>query len=107
MDGPTARKSMRLTPGTVLRALLFLALGVIAGSYGTPAGAQEAKAAAPRLVVVVVVDGLGEHQLDQFQPRFRSGLRQLLDKGAWLSHAEYGHSTTVTAVGHATIVTGA
>ena len=92
---------MKPTAAATLRALLCLALGA------PFAVAQDAKAPAPKLVVVVVIDGLGEHQLDQFRGRFRSGLKQLLDQGAWFTQAEYGHSTTVTAVGHATIVSGA
>jgi hypothetical protein len=87
----------------------FLLAGLIA-ALGVGSGrslAQDERPSAPKLVVVVVVDGLGEHQLDQFRPRFKSGLKQLLDKGAWFTRAEYGQSTTVTATGHATIVTGA
>lgn len=98
---------MTLRLRALLRLLLLLALGALAGSPGALAGAQEEKAPAPKLVVIVVVDGLGEHQIDQFRPRFKSGLRQLLDKGAWFTHAEYGQSTTVTATGHATIASGA
>jgi hypothetical protein len=86
----------------VLRLLLILTLGA-----GTLARAQDGRPPAPKLVVIVVVDGLGEHQVDQFRPRFKSGLKQLLDKGAWFTHAEYGQSTTVTATGHATIASGA
>lgn len=74
-------------------------------SSGFPA-AQDRRT--PRLVVVLVVDGLGQHQLSKFRDRLgEGGFRRFLDAGAWFPNANYGHSTTVTAVGHATIVTGA
>ncbi len=64
--------------------------------------------APPKLVVVVVVDGLPQEQLlknyDLFAP---GGFRRLMDKGAWFSDAHQAHSLTVTAVGHAAILSGA
>ena len=64
--------------------------------------------APPKLVVVVVVDGLPQEQLlksyDLFVP---GGFRRLMDRGAWFSDAHQGHFPTVTAVGHAAILTGA
>ena len=41
---------------------------------------------------------------DQLAP---DGLRRFLDRGAWFSDAHYGHAFTVTAAGHATMLTGA
>ena len=64
--------------------------------------------APPKLVVVVVIDGLPQEQLlksyDLFVP---GGFRRLMDRGAWFSDAHQGHFPTVTAVGHAAILTGA
>ena len=65
-------------------------------------------AAAPRLLVLLVVDGLPQRQVlayrDQLAP---DGLARFLDRGAWFSQAHYGHAFTVTAAGHATVLTGA
>ena len=62
----------------------------------------------PKLVVLLVVDGLPQRQVvdyrDQLAP---DGLARFLDRGAWFSEAYYGHSFTVTAAGHATLLTGA
>ena len=62
----------------------------------------------PRLVVVFVIDGLPQRQVveywDQLAP---DGLKRFLDRGAWFSDAHYGHATTETGPGHATILTGA
>ena len=63
---------------------------------------------APKLVVFLVIDGLPQRQVldyrDQLAP---DGFRRFLDRGAWFSEAYYGHSHTVTAAGHATMLTGA
>lgn len=62
----------------------------------------------PRLLVFLVVDGLPQRQVlayrDQLAP---DGLARFLDRGAWFADAHYGHAFTVTAAGHATMLTGA
>ena len=69
---------------------------------------DRAPAERPRLVVFFVVDGLPQWQVvdyrDQLAP---GGFRRFLDSGAWFAHARYGHAFTVTATGHATMLTGA
>ena len=62
----------------------------------------------PQLVVVIIVDGFPAEQLTKYSDQFGpGGLRLLMDEGAWFSDAHFGHSVTVTAAGHATIMTGA
>lgn len=62
----------------------------------------------PKLVVVVVADGLAQEQLLKNYPLFvEGGFRRLMDKGAWFSDAHQGHAFTVTAPGHAAILSGA
>jgi len=62
----------------------------------------------PRLLVVFIVDGLPQRQVlayrDQLAP---DGLMRFLTRGAWFSDAHHGHAHTVTAAGHAAILTGA
>ena len=62
----------------------------------------------PKLVVFLAVDGLPQRQVldyrDQLAP---DGLARFLDRGAWFANARYGHAFTVTAAGHATMLTGA
>src|SRR5881392_1195492 len=62
----------------------------------------------PRLVVFIAVDGLPQRQVvdyrDQLAP---DGFARFLDKGAWFADAHYGHAFTVTAAGHAVMLTGA
>ena len=77
--------------------------------------AQSARAAdvpggvpAPKLVLVVVIDGLPQEQLQKnYDLLLPNGFRRLMDKGAWFSDAHQAHAFTVTAVGHASILSGA
>jgi hypothetical protein len=84
---------------------LLLALLLVACAASTPAPAPAAR---PKLVVLIVVDGLPQRQLtglrDQFGP---DGFARLLDRGAAFTDAHYGHAYTVTGAGHATLLTGA
>jgi predicted AlkP superfamily pyrophosphatase or phosphodiesterase len=66
-----------------------------------------AGAAAPALVLVLVIDGMPQEQLlkyrDQYGP---GGFKRLLDEGAWFGNAHHGHASTLTGPGHASILTG-
>lgn len=72
------------------------------------ATADRIDAGRPRLVVFLVVDGLPHRQVvdyrDQLAP---DGFARFLDRGAWFADAHYGHAFTVTAAGHAAMLTGA
>jgi predicted AlkP superfamily pyrophosphatase or phosphodiesterase len=85
--------------GVVLASALLLACA------GKP---DVAAAGKPKLVVFLVVDGLPQRQLlayrDQLVP---DGFNRFLDRGAWFANAHYGNSFTVTAAGHATMLSGA
>src|SRR5476649_1470920 len=83
---------------------LFLATVLLGGC----ASADRVAAGKPKLVVFFVVDGLPQRQVvdyrDQLAP---DGFARFLDRGTWFSDAHYGHAFTVTAAGHATMLTGA
>ena len=66
------------------------------------------KQAAPKLVLLIVVDQFRYDYLDRFGNLFGpSGIRRLLrDGGSW-TDANYDHVPTYTAPGHATMMTGA
>ena len=93
---------------------IWLSLSLVAALPLGPVVAQAQRAdvaggiAPPKLVVVVVIDGLPQEQLlksyDLLAP---NGFRRLMDKGAWFSDAHQAHAFTVTAVGHAAILSGA
>lgn len=62
----------------------------------------------PKLVVVLVVDGLPQEQIVRYRDQFgEGGLRRMLDQGAWYSQAHQAHGVTLTAVGHSAVLTGA
>jgi hypothetical protein len=89
-----------------MKRLLALAIGAICAACSVSPDATAP--ARPRLVVLLVVDGLPQRQFvayrDQLAP---DGLARFLDRGAWFADAHYGHSFTVTGAGHATLLTGA
>ena len=83
--------------------LLVLALAGCASGPGLPAGAER-----PRLLVLFVVDGLPQRQVEAYRDQLAAdGLARFLERGAAFSQAHYGHAFTVTAAGHATILSGA
>ena len=61
----------------------------------------------PKLVLVIVIDQFRYDYLLRFRGEYNSGLARLLDHGAVFTDAHYLHATTVTAVGHSTILSGA
>jgi len=84
-----------------LFVLLFAAL--LLGACVAPPSAPP-----PRLIVFLVVDGLPQRQVIDYRHQLApDGLARFLDRGAWFSNAHYGHAFTVTAAGHATMLTGA
>ncbi len=96
------------------KLFIWLIAAVASGLALGTASAQRQRAdaaggiAPPKLVVVVVIDGLPQEQLlKSYDLLVPNGLRRLMDKGAWLSDAHQAHAFTVTAVGHATILSGA
>ncbi|GAA0362255.1 alkaline phosphatase family protein [Bowmanella denitrificans] len=71
-----------------------------------------ALADAPRLIVQITVDQLRGDLLHKYQSNFvdkrnQKGFKRFLDDGALYTNAHYRHATTLTAVGHATLATGA
>lgn len=73
------------------------------GGAATPGGGE-----LPRLVAVITIDGLPYEQILRFSDQFgEGGFKRLMAQGAWFANAHYGHSMTETAVGHATILSGA
>lgn len=81
-----------------LKTLYFLAaIGLVNAKDAVPV---------PRLVVVIVVDQMRYDYLIRFQDLYQDGFRTLLEKGAVFTEARYRHALTVTAPGHAVIMTG-
>jgi arylsulfatase A-like enzyme len=96
---------MRSTTTLACTALLSLSATAI---NTTATAAPVPVPAAPKLVVVMAVDGLPQEQLLRYRHQFgEGGFKRLLTQGAMFSDAHQAHGTTVTAIGHSAILTGA
>lgn len=111
MNSPSITRMIPMKLHTPLRILVAAFTAVLLASCAAAPGAtapSQAAAPRPKLVVFLVVDGLPQRQVldyrDQLAP---DGLARFLDRGAWFANAHYGHAFTVTAAGHATMLTGA
>ena len=84
---------------------LIIALSSLAAAPQAPAP----KPAPPeiRLVLLIAVDQFRYDYLTRFRGDFTSGFKRLLTEGAVFTDANLEHYPTVTAVGHATMLTGA
>lgn len=83
----------RILAGAALAVALFVAF--------------PAAQTAPKLVVILVVDQMRADYIDRFQGNWSSGLKRMVDEGAWFTRANYPYLNTVTCAGHATVSTGA
>ena len=93
---------------SALAALTALTAGLLASCTTAPGAGSQAAAPRPKLVVFMVVDGLPQRQITAYRDQLApDGIARFLDRGAWFPDAHYGHAFTVTAAGHATMLTGA
>lgn len=70
-------------------------------------GSEVMAAEDPKLVVMITIDQLRGDMPQKYYDRFgEGGFKYLMDKGTVYNNAHYRHSTTFTAVGHATLATG-
>jgi predicted AlkP superfamily pyrophosphatase or phosphodiesterase len=90
-------RSCRVAGLTVLSALAFLV---------SPLAAQKT-AVAPKLAVVVSVDGLPWDRLQYYRPWYVAGLKRLLEESRLEANARYRHLNTETGPGHSSLSTGA
>src|SRR5262245_33009511 len=83
--------------------LLPLLLSLLLAACAAPPPAPP-----PKLLVLFVIDGLPQRQVTAYRDQLGpDGFARFLDRGAWFGEAHYGHAFTVTAAGHATLLTGA
>lgn len=97
---------------TAARILYGLTVVAVAAALVAPSLVQAAqpqpKAKPPKLVVFMAIDGLPQRQVLAYQDQLApDGFNRFLQRGSWFANAHYGHAFTVTAAGHATMLTGA
>ncbi|WP_081933627.1 alkaline phosphatase family protein [Massilia sp. 9096] len=94
--------------GAVVPALSAIAAPAAAATPAAPAAVDKAAARPPKLVLVMVIDGLPFEQVQRYRDQFgQGGLRRLLEQGASFTNAHQAHGVTVTAVGHSAVLSGA
>jgi len=94
-------------PNRAVRLLLLFSLTLLALAR-PPLTASPQPADPPiRLVLLIAVDQLRYDYLVRFRSGFQHGFDRLLTRGAVFTNAFHDHYPTVTAVGHATMLTGA
>jgi len=86
-----------------LGAILLAVLSIV---VALPA-AQPAVGPDVRLVLLIAVDQFRYDYLTRFRGEYSSGIKRLLDEGAVFTNANLEHYPTVTAIGHATMLSGA
>jgi hypothetical protein len=86
----------------LLAVLLALGSMVAAAPAAQPAGTRDI-----RLVLLIAVDQFRFDYLTRFRADYTDGLKRLLTEGAVFTDANLEHYPTVTAVGHATMLSGA
>ncbi|KAB8042710.1 alkaline phosphatase family protein [Janthinobacterium aquaticum] len=87
---------------------LLCSLALALAALPAHAASVAPRTAQPKLVVVLVVDGLPQEQVTRYRDQFgQGGFRRLLEQGAWFSDAHQAHGITVTAIGHSAVLTGA
>ncbi|RFP18815.1 MULTISPECIES: alkaline phosphatase family protein [unclassified Duganella] len=98
-----------MTKKLSLPALVIATSCLALNAAHAAAPAATAASNQPKLVVVLVVDGLPNEQVQRYRDQFGQdgGLRRLLDQGASFSNAHQAHGITVTAIGHSAVLTGA
>jgi len=88
---------------------LFTCAALLApAAHAAPKPVPGQTTADPKLVVVMVIDGLPAEQLQRYRGQFgQGGLRRLMEQGASFTNAHQAHGITVTAIGHTAVLSGA
>lgn len=108
MHSPLPRLPLAALALSITLALAACSSTPLVEPAGAPAAPAAAAKAPPKLVVFLVVDGLPMRQVLAYREQLQAdGFKRFLDQGAWFSDARYVHGHTVTAAGHATMLTGA
>lgn len=87
-----------------IRLALAASLSCLWAQAPAPAPVAPAR---PKLLLMIAVDQFRYDYLARFRGEYKAGLAQLLTQGAVFTNANYEHAPTITAVGHATMLTGA
>jgi Type I phosphodiesterase / nucleotide pyrophosphatase len=92
-----------------MRMKKIRACGLVAAAFAAVITAASAAPAVPdiRLVLLITVDQFRYDYLTRFRADYTAGIKRLLSDGAVFTNANLEHYPTVTAIGHATMLSGA
>src|SRR5512135_2731234 len=91
----------------IIRAWWLVALFCLAALSGSAAAPVGPARKPTKLVVLVVVDQFREDYLTRFRSEYKGGFDRLLKNGAVFTNAYLDHFPSVTALVHATLLSGA
>lgn len=94
-------------PHSLFRLVLAVALLCCSLAGAWAAAPLKAVRRPPKLVVVLVIDQFRYDYLTRFRAEYTGGFDRLWRNGAVFTNAHLEHFPTVTAVGHAALLTGA
>ncbi|MEO7276275.1 MAG: alkaline phosphatase family protein, partial [Vicinamibacterales bacterium] len=89
-----------------MKQFAALLLATLSAIIAAPT-AQRAPGPDTRLVLLIAVDQFRYDYLTRFRSDYTEGFKRLLTQGAVFTNANLEHYPTVTAVGHATMLSGA
>ena len=102
------RQRSMLLAAAIFSATVFAACTSTMQTVGTVSAVTASNNKTPKLVVLLVVDGLPQRQITQYRDQLSpDGFARFLNRGTWFSDAHHEHAFTVTGAGHATLLTGA
>ncbi len=90
-----------------MKKLLFLLFALALLFSVGPRAQQPPTSTETRLVLLIAVDQFRYDYFTRFHSEFTAGFKKLLTGGAVFTNAYLEHYPTVTAIGHATMLTGA
>lgn len=87
---------------------IFILVILVSNFVSSLVGVHAAENESPRLILLVVVDQLRGDMIERHADRLGpDGFVYLVENGTVYTQANFSHATTLTAVGHAAIATGA
>lgn len=93
--------------GAILVAVVSLAVALPTAQRARTPAPIRAEVPDVRLILLIAVDQFRFDYLTRFRSDYTAGIKRLLTDGAVFTNANLEHYPTVTAVGHATMLSGA
>ncbi len=85
----------------------FVTLTLAAALFAANSPAQHRELKKPKLVLGIVIDQFRYDYINRFHKDFNGAFKRFFEQGAVFTNAHQDHFPTVTAIGHATFMTGA